>query len=108
MSRIYSNDVPADVYLITETPDSSGFMVKTLVKIYTVDLDLQPTGGKADFTAYGLEKVTSGAMRAFCDSDVLSMGNAVSVNGQTYLVKGLRDWYSHQEAILEPFTVDLP
>lgn len=107
--RIAKHDVPVDVYEVTETPNSEGFMVKTLNKIIDAQgMDLQPLGGKVDIRAYGLESVTSGALRAFYDYPILMIGMVVSNGGKTYMVKGIKDWYSHSEAIFEPFEVVIP
>lgn len=107
--RISKHDVPVDAYTVAETPNAEGYPVKTLTKTVSAQgMDLQPIGNKVDLRPYGLEKVTAGAMRAFYDLPVLSIGMVVYAKGQTFMVKGVRDWYSHSEAILEPFKVVLP
>jgi hypothetical protein len=84
-------------------------MVKTLTKTGTaVKMDLQPIGSKLTLESYGLDKVAADSKRAFCDAGALALGQIVYTGIRTYMVKGLRDWYSHSEAIIEPFQVTLP
>jgi hypothetical protein len=107
--RISKWDVPVDVYTVAEAPNSEGYMVKTLTKTGTaVKMDLQPIGSKITLASYGLEKVAADSKRAFCDAGALALGQIVSTGIRTYIVKGLSEWYSHSEAIIEPFQVTLP
>jgi len=107
--RIKRHDVPVDGYTVSETPNAEGFMVKTLTKTIDAEgMDLQPIGSKVDLRAYGLESVNEGALKAFYDFPILSAGMIVYAKSKTFMVKGPREWYTHSEAILEPFEVVLP
>ena len=112
--RISKHDVPVDAYTVAETPNAEGYPVKTLTKTVSAQgMDLQPIGNKVDLRPYGLEKVTAGAIGGFYETFTLWIGMVINplvgnFAGTTYMVKGLKPWYSHSEAILEPFKAVLP
>ena len=107
--RISKNDVLVDVYTPTFTENSEGYKVATWTRILEdVGMDLQPIGPKVNLNLYGLDKTAAGARQAFFDLPILNMGMVVSSGGTNYMVKGVHDWYTHSEAILEPFEVVLP
>lgn len=110
--RITRFDRLFDVYTYTTSLSVDGLETKTYTKsIADLAGDLQPIGGNYNPAYYGLNTVAANAKRFFIDRDVsIDFGQIVrdKIDGETYIVKGLRPWYSHQELILEPHEVTLP
>ena len=108
LMRISKWDVLVDVYTLTTTPTSGGF-TNTLTKtIDAMSADVQPMGRNVDIKEYGLEIVGAGAKQMFYDLPVVTVGQVVDFLGSVYMVKGVKDWYTHSEAIIEPFRTELP
>jgi hypothetical protein len=107
--RNESNDRPFNIYELGPglTPEGYSTEIATLTRT-DMPADMQPVGGKVNFEAYGIDKVAAEAQRLFCDAgEPVNIGSIVRDNTslKTYIVKGLRLWYTHTEAIMEPMRV---
>jgi len=108
--RIKRNDITTNVYQYTATPSADGQMVSIYTIRYSgLPADLQPTGSKFDPALYGINSTPSDVRKMFYDHGFnIANGDVVLAAGVTYMVKGIRSWYSHNEAVLEPYEVNLP
>ena len=107
--RIHKNDVLVDVYNLTDTPNAEGFMTRTVTKLLSdYEADIQPIGGNINFQSYGIDAVASNSRIMFYDDPILLRGQIILSGGVTYMIKGIKDWYTHSEAIIEPYEVTLP
>jgi hypothetical protein len=110
--RITKFDRLFDAYTYTTALTADGMEQRAYVKaISSMAGDLQPIGGKFNPAEYGIDSIPSNVKRLFFDSNVaLALGQIVKdqASGVAYMVKGLAAWYTHQEAVLEPYDVVLP
>lgn len=109
--RNESNDRPFNVYELGTTLSAEGYPTETTTLTRTgMPADMQPIGSRINFEAYGIDKVPAEAQRLFCDAgEPVNIGSIILDNTslKTYIVKGLRIWYTHTEAIMEPMRVVL-
>jgi hypothetical protein len=108
--RITKNDVPVTVYSYTSAVASDGLVVNSYVPTYVnMMADVQPAGVKFDPALYGINSTPSDVRKMFFDGGYsIVVGMCVKANGVAYMVKGMRRWYTHNEAILDPYDVVLP
>jgi len=110
--RIHHHDRLFDSYTATTTISGEGYETKVwAVTTAGFSADAQPIGNKFTPEAYGIDGVSQGAKKLFADSDLaLTVGMAIKdkTTLAKYLVKGLREWYSHKEYIIEPYEATLP
>jgi hypothetical protein len=89
------------------TLDTEGNRASTYTTIYTaLPGDLQPIGSKVDLAQYGINYNPADVRKLFVDFVTnIRIGDVVTDDAsKQYMVKGLRVWYSHIEAILEPWS----
>jgi hypothetical protein len=110
--RISKFDRLFDAYTYTMSLTADGMEQRAYVKqLSGISGDLQPVGAKFNPAEYGINATQADARRLFFDSTVaLALGQIVKdqASGVAYMVKGLSAWYTHQEAVLEPYDVVLP
>lgn len=105
--RIKKNDVSVDVYSFTNALGASGYNTTTYTKISTsAKMDLQSIGNNFTPALYGMDFAKSDAKMAYMDYDqTIGRGFLVVHGSVVYMVKGMRSWYSHIEAVLEPVDI---
>jgi hypothetical protein len=108
--RIKKNDVPITVYRFTQSTNADGLVTSSYtVKFSSKYADLQPVGGKFDPALYGINSTPSNVRKMFFDNDIdVLEGEIIASSSNNYMVKNVKTWYSHQEAILEPYEVTIP
>ncbi len=108
--RIKKNDIPVSIYQYTAAPAADGLVVSTYTIRYSgIGADVQPAGSKFDPALYGINSTPSNVREMYYDSNISMVpGDVVLALTHTYMVKGVRTWYDHQEAVLEPYDVVLP
>lgn len=107
--RITKNDVTVSSYVYTTSIDSEGYELRSYILSDTFDADLQPVGEKFLPAVYGINGTGALAKKMFFDNSItISIGDIIQGPDETYMVKGLSNWYNHNEAVLEPYEVVLP
>ena len=104
--RIKKFDRLLTVYTVSsDTLDGEGYR-STIYTASTVPADIQPIGAKVDLSIYGINSNPAEVQKLFFDSGIAMPLGAIVEDGAgiRYMVKGLHVWYSHQEAILEPWS----
>jgi hypothetical protein len=106
--RIKFNDVRMSYYSAARSVSADGILKDTYAKAFDFMADLQPIGSKFIPAEYGIDSATAEAKKLFLDMESIAIGGVIAIYGKSYIVKALRTWYSHQEAIIEPYGVVLP
>lgn len=103
------HDKPFNIYELGTSLTPEGYPTETTTLTRTdMPADMHPIGSRINFEAYGIDTVPAEAVRLFADSDEpIHTGSIIRDNTslKTYIVKGLRLWYTHTEAIMEPMRV---
>jgi hypothetical protein len=74
-----------------------------------VRADWQPISGKTALAEFGVDGAPSDTWQVYCSSPADYPLNSVALkDGKTYQVRALTSWYTHCEAVMVPFEVDLP
>lgn len=95
-SRFYTK--PVEIYRIKN--GSTYFAAAETELVCSVSADIQPFGGDVTEEEYGLR--VERALKMYCKSQAdIKEGNYVSVDGEMYRIKSVKNWDMGIEALIE-------